>query len=126
MTIIEKIFSLPARFNALKDRYRKQEPDLNAVAATGVQVAMVVTQPGFQAIEKEYDQQVQYLLHRIVGEEKDPATGKPVFCIRNWEQFIEERGYVRGFMAKHNLPMELIDAGARAELKLERVGKKEA
>jgi hypothetical protein len=105
MRLLDKVLQLPSRWSALKMRFRpKPVADLQDVITRGNLVAGVVSHPGYQEIEHEHDALLAELYQKFLSAD-----------VTSYEQYIELRGFVRGFAAHTNIPAEIISEACKAE-----------
>src|ERR1043166_3085165 len=99
----------------------KVEELAEAVAKAGAVVAEIGSR-GAQLTQDEAAAQGQVLLEQFIAED-DAAAGTR--SIKTWDEFVELRGFVRGFRARRTLGAAIVKAGAAAELQLEKLREKQ-
>jgi hypothetical protein len=111
MKLRERIKNLPVKIQL---RFFTPLADLHEQVTAAARVAATVGTDGWTELEIERDKIERALLLRFIDAEA-PVT--------NWEQFVELRGYVRGFLLQRGLASDLIATGVKAEHAIEARGK---
>jgi hypothetical protein len=112
MTLIEKVRSLRPRIAAAVEALTgsdaaSRKPDLNDLATKGAEVAAMMGTAGYAVTDTERKLQVELLQERFL-------TGE----VADWQQFLELRGYVRGFRDAQQVEQQIVAKGILAETKL--------
>jgi len=101
------------------ERLAAETPPAEEIVALAGDVLETVASKGMTAIQADGEKVEALLLEGFLYIENPAAPEPGMREIRTWAEYVELRGYIRGFRAKRTLAGGILRAGAQAELRVE-------